>query len=241
MKKKVCLLAVIPMRKEPSDRSEMVSQILFGETMDVLDETEKWALVRLHHDQYEGWVDRKQISDHNGSTADTSTPYYVKTLFANQNIGGSNLILPAGAVLNNSQGNTSSGNTSLKEYASMFLEAPYLWGGRTFMGIDCSGFTQVVFRLAGINLMRDAYQQAEQGELISFIEETHTGDLAFFENTEGKIIHVGIVLREGQGDIKIIHASGKVRTDKLDHLGIFNEEIGAYSHSLRIIRRMVNG
>ena len=119
--------------------------------------------------------------------------------------------------------------------AQIFLNAPYLWGGRSPFGIDCSGFTQLVYKLCGIQLKRDANQQAEQGETITFLQESKAGDLAFFENSDGRIVHVGIILDNN----KIIHASGKVRIDKIDHQGIFNEEKKNYSHNLRLIKRIV--
>ena len=110
-----------------------------------------------------------------------------------------------------------------------------MWGGRSFFGIDCSGFTQIAFKLNGFKLPRDASQQALIGTPLSFVEEAQAGDLAFFDNEEGKIIHVGIILE----DAKIIHASGKVRVDKLDHYGIFNVDSKRYSHHLRVIKRVL--
>jgi gamma-D-glutamyl-L-lysine dipeptidyl-peptidase len=115
------------------------------------------------------------------------------------------------------------------------LNSPYLWGGKTPFGIDCSGFTQMAYKLAGIKLRRDAWQQAEQGHTINLLEETEPGDLAFFDNDEGNIVHVGIILR----DHKIIHAAGKVRIDSIDHYGINNKELKKYTHKLRLIKRMV--
>ncbi len=230
------------MRKEPSDRSEMVNQVLFGETMTVLEVTDKWTLVRLDHDQYEGWVDRKQISVVTKETMLLGNIQYVSDLFAKYKNEKSEMILPAGSVIGLEAPNYGSEtifSSSLKQIAYMFLESPYLWGGRTFMGIDCSGFTQVVFRLVGIILPRDAYQQAEEGEPVMFVEESRTGDLAFFENADGKITHVGIIIKEKEDIAHIIHASGKVRLDKIDHQGIFNEESGNYTHSLRIIKRQL--
>ena len=117
----------------------------------------------------------------------------------------------------------------------MFLNAPYLWGGKTPFGVDCSGFTQMVYKLNGYKLMRDASQQSKQGEALSFIEESEPGDLAFFDNEEGNIIHVGIIM----DDNYIIHASGKVRIDRLDHLGIYNAEINKHTHKLRVIKKII--
>ena len=118
----------------------------------------------------------------------------------------------------------------------MYLNAPYLWGGKTPFGIDCSGFTQMVYKLNGFALPRDAYQQAEIGETLSFVEEAEPGDLAFFDDDEGNIIHVGMVLEQGT----IIHASGKVRIDALDHQGIYNKELKNYSHKLRLIKKIID-
>ena len=124
---------------------------------------------------------------------------------------------------------------SIVEDALGFLNAPYLWGGRSFFGIDCSGFTQIIYKINGIKLPRDAYQQVECGEALDFVEEAKGGDLAFFENENGDIIHVGIML----DDQKIIHAHGKVRIDELDSIGVFNKEQNKHTHKLRIIKRIV--
>ena len=111
--------------------------------------------------------------------------------------------------------------SKLVETATLYLNTPYLWGGKTPFGIDCSGFVQMVYKLNGFKVLRDASQQASQGDALSFIEESEPGDLAFFDNEEGNIIHVGIMMEINY----IIHASGKVRIDRLDHLGIYNSEI----------------
>ena len=120
----------------------------------------------------------------------------------------------------------------LVENALMYLNAPYLWGGRSPLGIDCSGFTQIVYRLQGVDLPRDAYQQADVGTTLSFVEESEAGDLAFFDNNEERITHVGIILENNH----IIHASGKVRIDRIDQQGIFNKELGTHTHKLRLIK-----
>lgn len=241
----ISTLSAIPMRKEPSDRSEMVSQILFGESMRILDENEKWYLVRLNHDNYEGWIDRKQVEELPEEIQHIGFSGSLCHAFINRH--GLKQMISAGSVLlkrDDANGldlvKASERETNrLIEFAEMFLETPYLWGGRTFMGIDCSGFTQIVMRLVGLSIPRDAYQQAEIGENISFVEEATTGDLAFFENTEGKIIHVGMIIRNDSSPTpRIIHSSGKVRIDRIDHLGIFNEQTNTYTHALRIIKRL---
>ena len=121
------------------------------------------------------------------------------------------------------------------ETAFMYLNAPYLWGGKSPFGIDCSGFTQMVYKLNGYKLLRDASQQSKQGDALSFIEESEPGDLAFFDNDEGNIIHVGIIMEDNY----IIHASGKVRIDRLDHLGIYNAEANRHTHKLRVIKKII--
>ncbi|MCY7361282.1 MAG: C40 family peptidase, partial [Ignavibacteria bacterium] len=123
----------------------------------------------------------------------------------------------------------------ITEIALKYLNAPYLWGGRSPYGIDCSGFTQMVYKFFGIRLKRDAYQQAEQGRTIDYIDHTQTGDLAFFHNEDGKIKHVGIILQHK----KIIHASGCVRIDSIDHHGIYNHDKKTYSHNLRFFKRIL--
>jgi cell wall-associated NlpC family hydrolase len=125
--------------------------------------------------------------------------------------------------------------SNLIENALLFLNAPYLWGGRTPLGIDCSGFTQLIYRMNGFDLLRDASQQATQGEVLSFIEESEPGDLAFFDNNEGAITHVGLIM----SDNYIIHAHGKVRIDRLDQSGIFNVEKKVHTHKLRVIKKIL--
>ena len=124
--------------------------------------------------------------------------------------------------------------SDIEATAKFFQNIPYLWGGKSFFGVDCSGFTQLVYKVNNIKLPRDAYQQGEVGEVLSFVEESRPGDLAFFDNFEGRIIHVGIMLDEQ----KIIHASGKVRIDTLDSTGIFNKELNRHTHKLRFVRNV---
>lgn len=253
----IVFLSMIPVRKEPTDRSEMVNQLLFGELVEITGKDGNWRKVRSVFDSYVGWVDKKQlkaISDEEFSDLNTNPPFLVTDLVQIA-VRAKNEILPL--VIGSSlpfyngkkfhfaeleyefDGNASTlpgpAPESILLHSYMYLNAPYLWGGRSPFGIDCSGFTQMVFKLSGIKLNRDAAQQADQGEVISFIEEAKIGDLAFFDNTEKKIIHVGIILPGNQ----IIHSSGKVRIDRLDHQGIFNVEINSYTHNLRVIKRII--
>jgi gamma-D-glutamyl-L-lysine dipeptidyl-peptidase len=250
----ICNLAIIPLRIEPSDRSEIVSQVLFGEHFEILETQKQWSKIKLQFDDYEGWLDSKQYQ------TISETDY--KNLSKEAIVLNSDLIeyitapnnllmpIPLGAslsFLSHNDINTAnyefeglkiSGQkpkSNLINTAFMYLNSPYLWGGKTPFGIDCSGFTQMVYKLNGYKLLRDASQQSNQGEALSFIEESEPGDLAFFDNEEGNIIHVGIIM----DDNYIIHASGKIRIDRLDHLGIYNAETNKHTHKLRVIKKIV--
>jgi len=250
----ICNLSIIPLRSEPSDRSEIVSQILFGEHFEVLEYNKQWSKVKLQFDEYEGWIDSKQyqiISKENFEMlckeAIILNSDLVQYISAKNNILIPITLGASLSFLNHSDINTENyefeglkvsgvkSKTGLINTAYMYLNAPYLWGGKTPFGIDCSGFTQMVYKLNGYKLLRDASQQSSQGEVLSFIEESEPGDLAFFDNEEGKIIHVGIMLENNY----IIHASGKVRIDRLDHLGIYNAELNRHTHRLRVIKKII--
>ena len=242
-------LSIVPLRHEPSDPSELVSQVLYGDCFKVLEQRKKWSKIRLAFDNYEGWIDNKQYREitediyKNLSSESLKVSADVVEYITTQE-GRLNLI-PLGATLNglsllNHQfdGESLSGNQpkeNLIATAFMYLDAPYLWGGKTPFGIDCSGFTQMVYKLNGHKIFRDASQQATQGEALSFIEESEPGDLAFFDNSEGIITHVGIIMKDNY----IIHAHGCVRIDRLDHTGIFNTERNVHTHKLRVIKRIV--
>ena len=249
----ICNLAIIPLRVEPSDRSEIVSQVLFGEHFEILEQLRQWSRIRMQYDDYEGWIDSKQLQLISESSFNRlSTEAIILNADLIEYIIASNNLLipiPLGASLsyihlneiNTSnfvfEGTKTSGEKtkeSLITTAFLYLNAPYLWGGKTPFGVDCSGFTQMVYKLNGYKLLRDASQQSTQGESLSFIEESEPGDLAFFDNEEGNIIHVGIIM----ADNYIIHASGKVRIDRLDHLGIFNAETNKHTHKLRVIKKI---
>lgn len=252
MKVAICPLSIVPVRKEPGDRAEMVSQWLFGETADVLERTEKWTRLQFHHDGYTGWVDNKQVIE-------CETPNFDPDLRVIEqapilDLGDRQVMLPYGAVLPfhkdghiqweerriEVQAVTNADKTGTRaelidKFTHPFLGAPYFWGGRTPWGVDCSGFVQMVFILMGIYLQRDANQQAEEGDAIDLVDLAEPGDLAFFDNEEGRITHVGIMLSEG----RIAHASGRVRIDRLDHQGIFNSLEKRYTHKLRMVRRIL--
>lgn len=253
----ICNQSIVPMRSEPAHRSEMVSQLLFGELFEVLETNNEWIRIKTTFDDYSGWIVASQV---HGLGLFQYQSYKLKNHFLcyeligvldNGNpfpiVLGSSLpdydhekcsILEKHFYYDGAVKNIAHTDTDLKkiiENALMYINTPYLWGGRSPFGIDCSGFTQMVFKLNGIQLKRDAYLQAEQGEQIHLLSEAHMGDLAFFENDEGRITHVGILISEN----KIIHASGCVRIDNVDHFGIYNDELKKYSHKLRMVRRVV--
>lgn len=242
----IASVSIVPCREEPADSSQMVSQLLLGEHFYILEKGHKWTKIKIALDGYECFIDNKQYVVINK----VSFFQFEKSLFQRltndvtpASINGAKAYLLKGSFIHENvltklkvdlQSQIPVGKLLPSQYAREYLNAPYLWGGRSPFGIDCSGLTQLCFLLAGKVIPRDAWQQAEEGTLLDFIEESIEGDLAFFDNDEGKIVHVGIVLTNGY----IIHASGKVRIDKLDHQGIYNEEKKKYSHKLRIIKRI---
>jgi hypothetical protein len=249
MKYGICNLSIVPMRFEASDKAELVSQVLYGEYFKIIESRKKWSKIRLAYDKYEGWIDNKQfieISEVDYKNLE-SEPLILSQDMVDFVATENNQLLSIciGSTLNtlshlsHSFEGISSQEKKTKENfietALLFLNTPYLWGGRTPFGIDCSGFTQMVYKLNGHSLLRDASQQSKQGEPLSFIEESEPGDLAFFDNSEGDIIHVGIIMKDNY----IIHAHGKVRIDRLDHTGIFNNETKTHTHKLRVIKRIV--
>jgi hypothetical protein len=252
-----CNLSCIPVRAEASDKSEMISQLLFGEHFRVLEQTEKWSRIKISYDDYEGWIDNKQFQSVSFKEfeAMSQDPVYLTTSpfnFLTNALGHSHYLSPGSnlpffkgdSVFVHDEKFFLKGKAHIVENQplqnsenifKMFLNTPYLWGGRSILGIDCSGFTQVCFKILGVQLKRDAYQQAEQGQIVNFVHEAKLGDLAFFDNPEGRITHVGVMLNNQQ----IIHASGKVRIDNIDHNGIFNTDLEKYTHKLRIIKRVL--
>ncbi len=255
MKYGICNLSNIPLRIAADNASEMISQVLFGDHFKVLQENKEWLKVKLEFDHCEGWIEYKQFLEISKEYFDKLTTAIFIT--SNEMVDfiedQQNSLLPIllGSRLpffaKNSfkivdkifsfEGHISGAKSSkeaIVNSAFLYLNSPFLWGGKTPFGIDSSGFTQMVYRLNGYNLLRKASEQATQGEVLSFIEESEPGDLAFFDDNEGEIIHVGIILANNH----IIHASGKVRIDRLDHSGIYNTDLKKHTHKLRVIKKI---
>lgn len=250
----ICENVFVPLRSGPSHRAEMLSQVLFGEKYAIADHIGHWMKIRTCFDDYEGWIDADHIQ-HSVALGEACGHVINKLLVCQKNdntrivlepgcdiyspdfeektflIG--NAVYKTGKEFNNSFLTTAD---SLPDTAMKFINSPYIWGGRIPSGIDCSGLTQLVYKIHGIPIPRNSWQQAEKGKEISFIDEAMPGDLAFFDDDRGRITHVGMMISRGL----VIHGSGRVRIDAIDHQGIFKQEIGGYSHHLRTIRRLLS-
>lgn len=246
----ICGLTVIPVRATTEDTAEIVTQLLFGELVSILEKHNQWIKIRIAHDQYEGWVDRKQLLSVSSDFASTypheqkrqqEGVLTIETPWGEQNVVQGSPILSKNTHFKIDDYHFRWINKtplvsikSPEELALNYLNSPYLWGGRSPFGIDCSGLTQTVYHQLGINIPRDASQQFLKGEKVRHTQKK-SGDLAFFESKKtGNIHHVGIVLLNN----KIIHAHGRVRIDTLNEKGIYNEEEKYYSHELKSINRI---
>lgn len=253
----IIILSLVPLRVADDECSEMYSQLLFGERVEILETRERWLKVKNLSDNVCGWVDRKMIEIlPNSKNMVDDSPYriIVPILEAKIKLKNEKMLLPGGSLLPNYENGKfhikniffevnsdevgkplkPSGN-QLISLAKQYLNSPYLWGGKSALGIDCSGLTQVIFSMCGIFLPRNAYQQAEKGEQILFLEEAQAGDLAFFQNSKGKIVHVGLLLNSHQ----IIHSSGWVKIENIDSKGIISLKTGEYSHTFHSIKRLI--
>lgn len=247
MKLAACNLSLVPLRAEPSHRSEMVSQILFGELFEIIEEDIDFVKVRMIDVDYEGWIQKGQFVESENdmkyrpnvvgmggakavSESDKVDLIPGTALTSDKLLLGKNNYIIKGDLR---KASLSDFEDEFSKLVNFYINSPYLWGGRSQFGIDCSGFSQACFKHFGITLPRDAWQQAEKGEIVDFLTEIKKGDLAFFDNEEGRITHVGIMIDSET----IIHASGRVRIDKMDNEGIFNAELNKYTHRLRIVKR----
>lgn len=242
-----CNLSVVPLRADASHRSEVVTQVFFGETFEIIEEGKDFDKVRLSHDQYEGWIQHQQYGllhskqNENHKIVDIQGAKAVSMERAVQ-------LLPGTSIYGNSitigeetyyitgelrHPSLEDFDKELFKLIGYYRNSPYMWGGRTVLGIDCSGFSQQIYKHFGVSLLRDAYQQAESGTVVDFLPEIEVGDLAFFDNEDGKITHVGVMLDKDT----IIHASGSVRVDQMDSNGIYNADLQKYTHKLRIVKR----
>ncbi len=255
MKSGVTTVSLIPMRSAANERSELINQLVFGDYFELIQTHGKWLKVKSIEDNYEGWIDRQMAGPiTEEDIPDLNDLHVIQPVLCElkdeQNqimriVAGSRIPQPdlqGGFRLRNKQytfmhsdfADFLTPKSHITETAKQFLNSPYLWGGKSILGIDCSGFIQIIFRMHGHSLPRDASQQVDFGETICFRHDAQAGDLAFFQNNKGKIVHVGLILNQEH----IIHASGKVRIDKMDHSGIYNNEIKQYTHELSVIKRI---
>lgn len=244
----ICPLSIVPLRAEPKNTSEQTSQLLYGEFFTILDVHTSWAKILNENDQYQGWINLKHFKPLEKSTFQTLQNSQRK--YSSELVDfiwkGDEILFPTpmgsqvssvealGHRFEGKQLQKSNGKDDLVNTALHYLNSPYMWGGKSPFGIDCSGFVQCVYQLHGIQLPRDAHLQAKHGETLGFIDESEAGDLAFFDDKEGKIIHVGIIM----SDYHIIHAFGQVRIDRLDQTGIFNNVLNKHTHKLRMIKKV---
>ena len=255
------LHSIVPVRSDAREGAEQNTQMLFGELAQVLEEQDRWTRIRLESDGQEGWVDTKMIAPiagddlkaYKAALKKAATVAFPMTYAVSEN-NGQTIPLTAGTRLTNYKDGrfevlgvgfridpsmvitapSELNQETLLQTVRFFLNTPYLWGGKNALGMDCSGFTQIVMSLFGKSLLRNASEQVTQGDSVNDLSQARAGDLAFFDHEDGRISHVGIVIDAE----RIIHCSGRVKVEKLDPTGIFNAETGTYSHHLTQIRRL---
>ncbi|MET0634591.1 MAG: C40 family peptidase [Chitinophagaceae bacterium] len=245
-------VAAAAVRNKARHSGELTNQLLFGEPVKIIREKKKnWVKVRSLHDGHEGWVTSNHLLEADEYQVAATHPYKTGSLFTRVMLDNEPMIIPFGSTLpayeagNGKLGDTpytvedpgivlSSENllSSIEEISRAWLNVPYLWGGKTAMGIDCSGLVQVLYKIAGQLLPRDAWQQAQEGSMVGKYRDSQPADLAFFDDKD-EIVHVGILL----GNDRIIHAAGTVRIDHVDKKGVISSLSGKRTHSLRVIKR----
>lgn len=246
----ICHLSIIPVRSSPEEVSEMITQLLYGEHFKIMESRKHWSRIKTIFDKCEGWIlnnqlafipeeefndleqkqERKLVADLISFVEDTNkllTPILMGSTIPETPSLQLNF---DGVTLSQAQPKDQMISTAL-----LYLNSPELKGGRTPFGIDASGFTQMVYKLNGYELLRSAEKQSTQGSALSFVEESEAGDLAFFDNANGIIDHVGIIMDNNY----VIHVNGKVRIDRIDHTGIFNNDLRTYTHQLRVIKKII--
>ena len=255
----VCRLSIVPLRADANDKSELVTQLLFGDHYEVTEYTtdKKWIKIRINFDLFDGWIDAKQhhsvsheYFDYLNRAEFKITTDVTASILYNKSpqiiLMGSMIPISSFELFKMEEQFAFNGEAKnlgqkrefefLRNVAVKYLNAPYLWGGKSPFGIDCSGLVQMVFKICGYRLFRNSWQQSNQGKSFKNIEQSKPGDLVFFKNSEEKVNHVGILLEED----KIIHASGRVRIDHLNEEGILNLETKIYSHQFSHIRRILS-
>lgn len=259
--KAISLHSVVPMRTEAREGAEQSTQMLFGELCTIIKHSDRWTFIRLESDGQEGWVDAKMIAPMNTeeekgyrAALQNAAMVAMPMAYAVSENNGQTIPLTAGTRLANYKDGRfevlgvgfridpsmvltmprEMSQENLLQAVRFFINIPYLWGGKNAMGMDCSGFTQVVMSLFGKSLLRNASEQVTQGREVKKLKDVHAGDLVFFDHEDGKISHVGIAIDSD----RVIHCSGRVKVEKLDETGIFSAEQGAYTHHLAAIRRI---
>lgn len=248
----VCENVFIPLRLTPSHKSEMLSQVLFGESFVIIDRSGHWLKIRTSFDDYQGWIDSNHLN--HSASANTGKVHVLNRSLPCLRPDDTTMVIEAGSEIydpdyakktffvggklyktsENFSENYTNALGTLADTAMKFVNSPYIWGGRIPSGIDCSGLTQLVYKIHGKQIPRDSILQSGKGEIIDFIDSAEAGDLVFFDDERGQIGHVGMIISRGL----VIHASGRVRIDAIDHQGIYRTDTGAYTHHLRMIRRL---
>ncbi len=255
--KAICLASIVPVRAGAADEAEIMTQLLFGDTFEILKTKNQWNYIKASYDDYEGWIDEKVIlpvSDEKYNRINQTEKYFTSGILNEVQLEkNGKFLLPMGSLLPGFDPETGEffmgdekgifkgdfitgkhPKEKILEYAFTYMNAPYLWGGKTHFGLDCSGLTQMTYKMCGHDLLRNAKDQATQGVSIS-LDEAEAGDLAFFTNKAGKVIHVGFLL----GDGKIFHSHGNAHIDPIDEKGIWSIKFKRYSHQLSDVRRII--